>query len=118
VPQGVLKTPKWTLTSSRPLFIGDSSVDQLVEIISVVAALTIDDLEGMKIDSSSPLADLVILQKSITRSLPTFDERLRVKMGRFVDDTVVRLLQNTFKYIPTERWAPEQVVNFIEWNFN
>lgn len=91
-------------------------MDQLVEIVSMLGPMSADELTFMKIqDGGCPFADL-IAEQNVSKSLPTFADRLRVQMGAVVDPTVFQILQNIFKYIPSDRWNSEQTIAYIEWN--
>ena len=102
----------------RPLFSGETTIEQLVDIVSVIGPITNEDLETVQVDKTSPIAQIIVEQNYASpKSLPTFTERLQVQMGKTVNDTFDQLFQNIFKYIPDERWSAEEVVTYIEWNF-
>ena len=100
----------------RPLFQGSSSVDQLVEIVTIIGLMTTSDFEGLGIDESYALADVVTKEKfspSIRES--NFAERFQVHLGLNLEEDVTYLFQNLFSYIPNQRWDAEQSLQYIQW---
>ncbi len=98
-------------TFSRPLFRGETSIDQLVEVIAVLGPPNREDLEGMGVS----LDDCPFVQKVASPiALPTFDARLRVKMGAQVPKPIDLVLKRIFKYIPEERLSPKDAVTLTE----
>merc|ERR1712156_207752 len=68
---------------AKPIFQGSSSVDQLVEIVSVIGLMTTSDFEGLGIDESYALADVITKQNFSPRTSTesTFAERIQAHLG-------------------------------------
>ena len=101
----------------RPLFCGETSIEQIVDIVKVCGPITKDDLDMAHIDSTVPIADMILNKKFQCHIiLPDFIERLEVQMEGKVHETFHMVFENIFKYVPNTRWDAEQIVNYIEWN--
>ena len=105
----------------RPLFRGDSGVDQLVEIVSTVGPFTPADFQLMGIDQSFPLVDVVAKYRSPIRRLSnsTFEERFVASTGlrRLPSDMITSLFRNLFQYVPESRWNSEKTLDYFERHF-
>ena len=105
----------------RPLFRGDSGVDQLVEIVSTVGPFTPADFQLMGIDQSFPLVDVVAKYRSPIRRLSnsTFEERFVASTGlrRITSDKNTSLFRNLFQYVPESRWNSEKTLDYFERHF-
>ena len=78
--------------------------------------MTTSDFEGLGIDESYPLADVVTKQRfssSIRES--NFAERFQVHLGLNLEEDVIYLFQNIFSYIPNQRWDAEQSLQYLQW---
>ena len=104
----------------RPLFRGDSGVDQLVEIVSIVGPFTSVDFQLMGIDQSFPLVEVVAKYRSPLRRLSnsTFEERFNASTGLLIQSEMLELHRNLFQYVPSSRWSAEKVLHWIEKNIN
>ena len=102
----------------RPLFCGETSIEQIVDIVKVCGPITQDDLDLAHIDSTVPIADMILNKKFHCHIiLPDFIERLQVQMeGKIFNETFNMVFENVFKYVPNTRWDAEQIVAYIEWN--
>ena len=101
----------------RPLFCGETSIEQIVDIVKVCGPITKDDLDMAHIDCTVPIADMILNKKFQCHIiLPDFIERLEVQMEGKVHETFHMVFENIFKYVPNTRWDAEQIVSYIEWN--
>ena len=89
----------------------------MVEIVSVIGLMTTSDFEGLGIDESFALADVVTKQNFSPRtSSCTFAERIQTHLGLILEEEFVYLFQNIFSYIPNQRWDAEQSLQYIQWS--
>ena len=78
--------------------------------------MTTSDFEGLGIDESFALADVITKQHFSPRtSSSTFSERLQTHLGLNLEDDFIYLFQNIFSYIPNQRWDAEQTLQYIQW---
>ena len=78
--------------------------------------MTTSDFEGLGIDESYALADVITKQNFSPRtSSSTFAERIMAHLGLELEEDFVYLFQNIFSYIPNERWDAEQSLQYIQW---
>ena len=78
--------------------------------------MTTSDFEGLGIDESYALADVVTNQKfSPSTRESNFAERFQVHLGLNLEEDVIYLFQNLFSYIPNQRWDAEQSLQYLQW---
>jgi len=109
------------MLTARPLFRGDSGVDQLVEIVSIVGPFTSSDFQLMGIDQSFPLVDVVAQYRSPIRRLSnsTFEERFVASTScKIPSDMITSFFQNIFAYVPESRWDAEEILHWLAKNIN
>ena len=89
----------------------------MVEIVSVIGPMTTSDFEGLGIDESYALADVITKQNFSPRtsSESTFAERIQAHLGLELEEDFIYLFQNIFSYIPSQRWDAEQSLQYIQW---
>ena len=102
----------------RPIFQGSSSVDQLLEIVSLIGPMTSSDFADIGIDESFALADVITKQNLSPRSMTTFKERLQNHLGNgiILSPDLCYLFEKVFCYVPSQRWDAEHSAQYIQWN--